>query len=113
MLALQDLAERMHVNTAGVAANAYSGINFGALDCSTAPAPFCADSGATAGATCSPAEMATFDAWEAYCAATETLNSPTLSVSANNDLRTLSITWSEPTPEGGFESKSVSMTLHP
>lgn len=112
-LALQDLAERMHANTAAVGSNAYSGIDFTTVDCSTAPTPYCADSGGTSGATCTPQEMADFDGWMSFCTAANALPGATLAISASGTLRTLTVGWNEPAPSGGVDAKSISMRLQP
>ncbi len=112
-LVLQDLAERMHANTAAVGTNTYSGIDFTTIDCTAPPTPYCADSGGTAAAACSPQEMASFDGWMSFCMASNALPGAALAINASGTLRTLTVNWNEPAAEGGVDAKSVAMTLQP
>jgi type IV pilus assembly protein PilV len=75
-LLANDIIERMRANPmgvsdpTGVADNNYAAIDSADLDCDTLPSPFCSrynDGTATAAETCTPAEIATFDAWVWYC----------------------------------------------
>lgn len=71
-----DIAERMRANTLGVHNdnedddNQYAGISTDNQDCGTLPAKFCSnfnDGAASNADDCTPAEMATFDAWVWAC----------------------------------------------
>lgn len=71
-LMANDIIERMRANPVGVANNDYAAIDTAALDCGAdaRPVPFCSNfntGAANAAADCTPAEIATFDAWVWYC----------------------------------------------
>lgn len=69
-----DIIERMRANPVGVDANAYGAINIpaGAACALETPATICSNTSTTSAAavTCTPAQMATFDAWVWGCGLT-------------------------------------------
>jgi type IV pilus assembly protein PilV len=66
-LLASDIIERMRANPLGVANNDYANIDTTAIGCGTAPAPFCSNTSSTTAASCTPTEMASFDAWVWAC----------------------------------------------
>ena len=66
-IVMNDLIERMRANTTGVEAGAYAAIDFATIDCTGNPANYCATRGAHAAVECTPAQLASFDAYVALC----------------------------------------------
>lgn len=120
---LQDLAERMRANPQASAANYTANVN-----CNALPAAMCADhSNPTTGAkvnaaSCTAAQMAAFDRWEAQCSyaalannaadarfssrdfLAASANTPVIAIASNGGVLSLTATWlskgNEPQEQG-------------
>lgn len=66
-LLASDIIERMRANPLGVANNDYANIDTTGIGCSAQPNPFCSNANAITAASCTPTEMASFDAWVWAC----------------------------------------------
>lgn len=64
---VNDLIERMRANTTAVTAGTYAGINFATIDCTAAPATYCAARGVNPAVDCTSDQVASFDAYVALC----------------------------------------------
>lgn len=121
-LTANDMIERMRANPAAVNTGSYAAIDWSAIDCATAPDPFCADRDVGA-STCDAAQMAAFDAFVVRCAATNKLSASSLEVQctdnsgaaqacADTPFRTLIIGW-QSASGGAAGDKSISTTFRP
>lgn len=82
VLSANDMADRMRANPLGVEAGSYNNIK--------------GDSPANCNSSCSPTQIAAFDAYSIKQQLSQNLISPTLQViNANNDLYTINISWIE------------------
>lgn len=124
-LLANDMIERMRANPKGVSDGSYDDavINYAAIDCTVPPATYCEDSGATAAAACTTAQIATFDAYTVKCQANVRLPSGTISqqctdnvgvavACAANTFRTVTISWVN-VNEYGTASKGMTFILRP
>lgn len=118
-----DLVERMRANPAGITAGSYAAAlpttaNF---DCTAPPATMCQDS-ASAAADCTSAQMASFDAYAAWCNAGALLQNGKISVSCSDQTgtlqacpasyRTITVSW-DSQAENGFTTKTLTTTFRP
>ncbi len=64
----ENMATRMRINTAAITSSAYAGFDSSTVNCAAKPAAYCqADPGGGAIASCSAAELATFDMFSVAC----------------------------------------------
>jgi type IV pilus assembly protein PilV len=117
-----DMVERMRANPGAVTAGAYAGVNYTTIDCSTPPANICED-GSTASADCTTTQMATYDAFTAWCNANTLLQSGSLSVTCTDSTgvaqacgatpyRTITVGWVNQTNDGNA-NRTLTMTVRP
>lgn len=66
-LLASDIIERMRANPLGVANNDYANIDTAGIGCNATPDPFCSNTSSAVAASCTPTEMAAFDAWVWAC----------------------------------------------
>ena len=66
-LMASDIIERMRANPVGVTDNNYADINTAGIGCGGKPIPFCSNTSTATAASCTTAEMASFDAWIWAC----------------------------------------------
>ncbi|MBI3562268.1 MAG: type IV pilus modification protein PilV [Gammaproteobacteria bacterium] len=120
---VNDLIERMRANVVAVTAFDYTSINFASINCSTPPTPYCEDSSSGAAATCTSAQMATFDAALAYCLAQQRLPSGSLGITCTDNVgviqacnatpyRTISVSWVN-NNDFGTTTKGLSVLFRP
>jgi type IV pilus assembly protein PilV len=116
-----DMADRMYANTAAVQAGAYnaiSGIPSSPPTCMTSVAPGHASLETL---SCTPAEMATFDAWQWNTANANVLpgGQGTVSGPDGNGAYTITISWIEQEADAtrgdnqGYETKTFSFAVEP
>jgi len=124
-LLANDLIERMRSNPAAIIAGNYDDatINYGSIDCATLPSPYCEDQNGTAAASCTSAQMATFDAYTVKCQTNIRLPTGTLAVGctditgtttacAAGTYRQITIGWVN-VNDYGTSNKTISFTVRP
>ena len=84
-IVMNDLIERMRANTTGVTNGSYAAINFANIDCSGAPATYCATRGANAAADCTADQIASFDGFVALCEGATRLPAGSISVQCTDN----------------------------
>ena len=120
-----DMAERMHANRAGVyGPNAYENLDSTGVCANAAPDPFCASRGGALGASCTPAEMASFDLYTLACSADQLLPAAKITVTCNDwdntdgdtcsdgSPHTVTVSWNE-VEEGQARPSDVTLVVLP
>ncbi len=108
-LIANDMAERLHANQGGAYdANAYTNLSSAGICGGAAPTPFCATRGNTAGASCTPAEMATFDLYTLACSAEDLLPAATIVVTCSDNADTSATGDGDPCTTGSSHTVTVS-----
>ena len=119
-IVMNDLIERMRANTTGVTNGSYAGIDFASIDCSGAPAIYCATRGANAAADCTADQVASFDGFVALCEGATRLPAGAISVQCTDNtgsaaacdaglFRTITVNYSDSTNT----TKSLASTFRP
>lgn len=123
-LIANDMVERMRANRDGVKAGNYGAINYGTIDCMAAPAAYCEDSGIGPAASCSPVQVASFDAYITTCRARAMSQGAALAVGCSDNtgltpaacddttFRTVTVNWVNQT-DNGSANKSLTMVFKP
>lgn len=115
-----DMIERMRANPTGVGAGNYAAINYAAVDCNSAPAPYCQALGGTAGSNCNASQIASFDAFIGVCDARTRLPSGSMSIACTNNtgtaeactttnFRTITVNWTSREEDNAAANKSLSV----
>ncbi len=118
-----DMIERVRANPVGVSTGSYDAVDFGVIDCTVQPVPYCQDTNSSTAASCLPAEIALFDSFIAKCETVGRMPSGTINVQCTDNIgaaqacagtpfRTVTVTWQN-TNEGGTSTKNISLIFRP
>jgi type IV pilus assembly protein PilV len=109
-----DMIERMRANRPSVTSDYYAtGINYAAIDCTSAPAVICSEGTAGAAADCTSSQMADEDAFTWFCEVAATLPGGNVAVSSAAGSYSIQVSWNGLDEDGNVQNRNVSATFIP
>ena len=108
-----DMIERMRANRPSVASDYYAGINYAAIDCTSAPAKICSEGTAGTASDCTSTEMADEDAFNWFCDVTASLPNGNVAVSSAAGVYSVLVGWDGLDEDGNVQAHNVSTSFIP
>jgi type IV pilus assembly protein PilV len=116
---VNDMVERMRANRPAADSGYYAGIDYAAIDCSTAPAKICSAGAADTPPGIDPAEgctteqMADEDAIRWFCSARDALPGANVAVSSAAGVYSIQVSWNGLDEDGNAQTRNVSASFIP
>ena len=103
----------MRANRPSVASDYYAGINYAAIDCTSAPAKICSEGTAGTASDCTSTEMADEDAFNWFCDVTASLPNGNVAVSSAAGVYSVLVGWDGLDEDGNVQAHNVSTSFIP
>jgi len=111
---VNDMIERMRANRPSVTSNYYAGINYAAIDCTSAPAKICSEGTAGSASDCNTTEMADEDAFNWFCDVTSSLPNGNVAItSPAAGVYSVLVGWDGLDEDGVVQARNVSANFIP